>query len=87
LQLGTCYLHLGYGPVRKLLKEYDLGDDEVELGGEYLKREPNGSQRKVWDLEKEYAYDRGDCIGQDFDDWILSKADKVCLPLLAWHLF
>jgi hypothetical protein len=47
VQLGTCYMHLGYEPVRELLKEYGLGDSEVGLGSKYLAREKNGQQRKV----------------------------------------
>lgn len=78
LQLGTCYMHLGYEPVRDLLKEYDLGDSEVGLGQLYLEKEKNGQQRKVWELTGEGVYTRGDNLGQDFDDWLLSEADRVC---------
>jgi hypothetical protein len=87
LQMGTCYLHLGYGNVRDLLKEYGLEKTEVGLGQEYLKREPNGIDRKVWDLEGQRDYTRGDFKGQDFWDWALAKGDQVrpcpCV-LLAW---
>lgn len=79
MQLGTCYMHLGYEPVRKLLEDYGLGDTEVGLGAEYLQREKNGAQRKVWDLKKQGDFARGDLKGQDFDDWLLRTADQVCV--------
>lgn len=70
-------MHLGYQPVRDLLKEYGLADSEVGLGDVYLAKEKNGQLRKVWELTGESVYSRGDNLGQDFDDWLLSEADKV----------
>lgn len=75
-EMGTCYMHLGYEPVRELLEEYGLADSEVGLGDKYLARERKGKQRKVWDLQKQGDYTRADLKGQDFDDWILSTADR-----------
>ena len=76
-------MHLGYEPVRELLEEYGLADSEVGLGDKYLARERKGKQRKVWDLQKQGDYTRADLKGQDFDDWILSTADRVRTPLLT----
>ena len=51
---------------------------QVGLGDKYLARERKGKQRKVWDLGQTGDYTRADLKGQDFDDWILSTADRVC---------
>ena len=73
-------MHRGYGPVRRFLDEYGLGETEVELAGAWRDQEPSPGvriSRMVWDLGFENDMRRRKGLGQDFNDWVLLSADEV----------
>jgi hypothetical protein len=74
LQLGTCYMHLGYDRVVDLLEEYGLGDEVVELGRAFVDKHKGFSVRRVWDLNEEGDYERADGKSLDFGEWQTSAA-------------
>jgi hypothetical protein len=82
--MGTCYMHLGYDPVRKLLQEYGLASQEVQLGKNYLAANKGGVVRKVWDLDQQNDFARGDNKGQDFEDWVLTEINRVGPLVFDW---
>jgi hypothetical protein len=77
MQMGTCYMHLGYNSIRELLKEYGLASQEVQLGKKHLDATTGGVVRKVWDLHQKNDFTRGDRKGQDFEDWVLTRDHQV----------
>ena len=56
--MGTCYMTMGYTPVRELLKDYYLETEEVEFGRAWVDANPNAPAHLVWDLDSKGDYER-----------------------------
>lgn len=78
-EMGTCYLHSGYGPIKDLIKEYGAGKTRP-LSDSDDNRDVLGA-----DLADIDGDGHPDHVAVDFGDWVFSATEKQTLPkLLHW---
>ncbi|CAJ1389989.1 unnamed protein product [Effrenium voratum] len=68
-EMGTCYMHPGYTPIRKLLEEYDKDNLEINFANE-----KNG--RMIFGLTLDDESKRKYTEGMEYFDWVFEQTEK-----------
>ncbi|CAJ1412516.1 unnamed protein product [Effrenium voratum] len=72
-EMGTCYMHPGYTPIRKLLEEYDKDNLEINFANE-----KNG--RMIFGLTLDDESKRKYTEGMEYFDWVFEQTEKRTTP-------